>query len=122
MPGEARVPVRSRRCRVFDVTDGAVERSVIGARQHRDFESNLRDPQHRERRGGRLAQRVMPGTDADRRPEGLIRCAERRRDSPKCRETLQILPRRGGNLNLVRAQPDQAGKANCPAGSLGEQQ
>ena len=33
------------------MTDRAVERAVVGAGQHRDLETNLRDPEHRERSG-----------------------------------------------------------------------
>ena len=107
--------------RVLDVTDGAVERSVVGARQHRHLESNLRDSEHRERGGGRFAQRLVPGADASWRPEGLIRRAGLRRDDLKCREALEIVPRRDGNADLERAPPHHADKAECPARSLGDQ-
>ena len=50
MPG---VAVGSRLRRVLDVADRPAERAVVRARQHRHFESNLRDPEHRERRRGR---------------------------------------------------------------------
>src|SRR6185295_7988179 len=73
VPGDARVPVRARRRRVLDVTDGTIQGAVVTAGEHGHLESNLRDPEHGERRGARLARRLEPGLDADLRPERLVR-------------------------------------------------
>ena len=122
VPGDARVPVRSRLCCVLDVTDPAVERPVVGARQHRHLQANLRDSEHRERRGGRLAQRLTPSVDALWGPEGLVRRDALRGNELKGREALQIVPRRGSRPDLVRAPEHKADKPECPAGSLGDPQ
>ena len=57
MPGDSGVAIRSRQCRVLDMTHGAVEREVVGARQDRHLEADLRDAQDRERRRCRFVQR-----------------------------------------------------------------
>ena len=73
MARDPHVAVRSRSGRPLDVTDRAVERAVVGARQHRHFELNLRDPKHGERRRGRVSGRFPPQCDSFRRPQRLIR-------------------------------------------------
>jgi hypothetical protein len=60
---DAQVAVRSRRCRALDVTDGAIERAVVGAGQHRHLESNLGDSEHGERSRSRFEKRLTPGND-----------------------------------------------------------
>jgi len=41
--GYAGIAIRSREWRVVDVPDGAIERAVVGARQHRHLEPELGD-------------------------------------------------------------------------------
>lgn len=49
MPGDSGVAIGARQGRVVDVTHGAIERHVVGARQDRHLEANLADAQDRER-------------------------------------------------------------------------
>ena len=72
VPGDSGVAIRPRQCRVFDVTDGAVEREVVGALQDGHFEMDLRDAQHRERRRCRFARGLPPGGDALQIPEAQV--------------------------------------------------
>src|SRR4030095_1784488 len=95
VPGDARVPVRARWCRVLDVTDGTVEGAVVGAGEDGHLESNLRDPEHRERRRGRLARHLEPGTDANWRPQRLVRRSGMRRFNLERGDARQIGARAG---------------------------
>ena len=92
VPGDSGVAVRSRQCSVFDVTHRSVEHEVVGARQHCHFESDLRDAQDRERRGGRLFQR-----------SARRRCASD--------------PRGSSPASRSKAAPDVAGRRSAPARS-----
>jgi hypothetical protein len=104
------------------MTDGTVEDAVVGAGEHGHFESNLRDPEHRERRGRRLARRFKPGTDANRRPQRLVRRRGMRRLDLERGEAIQIVARPSGVPDMERGPNRQADKADRPAHSLGERQ
>src|SRR6476620_2564768 len=75
MPGDTGVAVGAGGRGVFDQTDAAIERRVVGSREHRSLDIQARDPQHAERRGGRIVEGAVPGLDARRRPEALVGCA-----------------------------------------------
>ena len=99
--GDAQVSIRARLRRALDVPDGAVERAVVGARQHRHLESNLRDSEHGERMRRRFESRLLPGADT---PLGAHRDWSGRgrseREVLKLRETVKIVPRRSGHAHL----------------------
>ena len=103
---------------MLDVTDGAIERAVVGPRKDRYFELNLRDPEHRERSGGRPVESRTPGRDPFRRPERLIWRAGGLRADPGCRELLQSVARVDASADLERTPPDHSGQAKCPERAL----
>ncbi len=119
--GNAGIAIRSRQCRVFDVPDGAIERAVVSARQHRHFEPEPRDPEHRERNGRVLAHRLAPRDDPLGRPQRLIRSAGPCRDILMRHETRHIEARRRGGPQVVRAPHHEPRDPEEPGRSLDEQ-
>ena len=120
VPGDARVAVRPRLCRVLDVTDGAVERAVVGAGEHGHFESNFRDSEHREWRGAGSLDALRQALAPNRGPSdwsGVPGCAA---TDLERREAIQIVPVRGRDPDMERHPNRQADKADRPAHSLGE--
>ena len=119
--GDTRVAIRPRQWRTVDVTDGAVERGVIGARQDCHFQANLRDAQDRE--GGRrgFAQCPPPGADTFRVPEAQIWCLGLlERDRLEDRKPLEFPPSPHCTVDGQRTVRNQAHYAGRPRDAFRE--
>ena len=62
--GNPDIPVRAGQRRVSDVSDGAMERDLLGAWQHRHLETDRRDSQDADRRRPWRPECSAPGSDA----------------------------------------------------------
>ena len=122
VPGDAGIPGGSRHRRVLDVAGAAVERAIVGSRQHGDLEPDPRDAEHRQRRRSRVLDGPAPGADALRGPQREVRRAGRRRQRLQRRESLEIVPRRARHPDVERPPPHQSDKTHGPARSLSDQQ
>ena len=121
MAGNAGIAIRSRQCRVLDVPDGAIERAVVGARQHRHFEPEPRDPEHGEWSGRGLAHRLAPRDDPLGGPQRLIRSARPWRDILMRHETLDVEASRRVGPQVVGAPRHEPHDPEEPGRSLDEQ-
>ena len=119
--GDTRVAIRPRQCRAVDVTDGAVERGVIGARQDCHLQANLRDAQDRERGRRGFAQCPPPGADTFRVPEAQIWCLGLlERGRLEDRKPLEFPPSPHCTVDGQRAVRNQAHYAGRPRDAFRE--
>ena len=122
--GDADVAVRARLRRVLDVTDGAIERAVVGAGQCRHLGSNLWNAKCGERRRASVREHRFtpcPRRFETSRPERLVWRYAASATARSASETLQLLLRsRGDGDTWKSAPPQHTSKANGPAHSFDE--